>query len=82
MQQIYWAFDKYTSNLNISIQMTYSSHFYEELPNIIATKLQIICDQSQIWIQWKYVPNLMSVWQIHIEFEHFIAIVPIAVISI
>ena len=27
------------------------------------------------------VPNLLSVYQIHFEFEHFIAIVPISVIS-
>ena len=28
-----------------------------------------------------YAPNLLSVWQIHFEFEHFFAIISISVIS-
>ena len=48
------------------------SHFYEELPNIIATKHQIICDQSQIWIHCnkctkfiKRLTNTLRVWTFH-----------------
>ena len=78
MHQIYWVFNKYTSNLNISMQLSlYISNFYEELPNIIATKLQMNSNRSEIGLSAIYTPNLLSVWQIHFEFEHFIAIVPI-----
>ena len=30
-------------------------------------------NQSEIWFSAIYAPNLLSVWQIHFEFEHFIA---------
>ena len=127
MNQIYWLTDKYTSNLNISLQLSiyqsfqwrtvkyhfnytsiylwireklkliqlwtkfierltntlriwtfhcnclYISHFNEELSNIIVAELQIISGISEIWINAIYAPNLLSVWQIHFEFEHFIA---------
>ena len=82
LDQIYWSFDKYTSNLNISLQLSlYISHFYEELPNIIATKHLINSDQLEIWLSAIYTPNLLSVWQIHFEFGHFNATFPIADIS-
>ena len=35
-----------------------------------------------IWIQCNICTKLLGVWQIHFEFEHFTAIVPISVISI
>ena len=57
MHQIYWAFDKYTSNLNISFNCLYISHFNEELPNIIVAEIQIISDLSEIWINAIYAPN-------------------------
>ena len=38
-------------------------------------------DQSEIWFSAIFTPNLLSVWQIHFEFEHFNATVPISVIS-
>ena len=136
MNQIYWLTDKYTSNLNISLQLSiyqsfqwrtvkyhfnytsiylwireklkliqlwtkfierltntlriwtfhcnclYISHFNEELSNIIVAELQIISGISEIWINAIYATNLLSVWQIHFEFEHFIAIVYISVISL
>ena len=59
----------------------YISHFHLEQPNNIATKLQMNSDQSEIWFSAIFTPNLLSVWQIHFEFEHFNANVPIAVIS-
>ena len=78
----YSAFDKYTLNLNISMQLSlYISHFYEELPNIIATKHLINSDQVEIWFSAIHAPNLLSVWQIHFEFKHFNATVPISDIS-
>ena len=82
MHQIYWAFDKYTSNLNISLQLSLISHLNIEPPDNTATKLQMNSDQSEIWFSAIYSPNLLSVWQIHFEFEHFIATVPISVILI
>ena len=30
-------------------------------------------EQSEIWCSAIYAPNLLSVWQIYFEFEHFIA---------
>ena len=55
----------------------YISHFHLEQPNNIATKLQMNSDQSEIWFSAIFTPNLLSVWQIHFEFENFIATVPI-----
>ena len=82
MHQIYWAFDKYTSNLNISLQLSLISHLNIETPDNTANKLQMNSDQSEIWFSAIYSPNLLTVWQIHFEFEHFIATVPILVILI
>ena len=72
MHQINWAFDKYTSNLNISLQLIYFSHLNIELPDNTATKLQTICDQSQIWIQCnkctKFIErltNTLRIWTFH-----------------
>ena len=59
----------------------YISHLNIELPDNTATKLQTNCDQSQIWIQCNKCTKFIELWQIHFEFEHFIAIVPISVIS-
>ena len=73
--QIHFEFEHFNANV------TYISHFHEELPDIIANKLQINSDKSEIWFSAIYTPNLLSVWQIHFEFEHFNANVPIAVIS-
>ena len=38
-------------------------------------------DQSEIWLSAIFTPNLLSVWQIHFEFEHFNATFPISDIS-
>ena len=73
---------KYTSNLNISLQLSLISHLNIETPDNTANKLQMNSDQSEIWFCAIYSPNLLSVWQIHFEFEHFNAIVPISVILI
>ena len=54
----------------------YIRHLNEELPDITPTKIQMNTDRSEIWFSAIYEPNLLSVWQIHFEFEHFIAIVP------
>ena len=59
----------------------YIRHFYVELPNNIAIKLRMNSNQSEIWFSAIFTPNLLSVWQIHFEFEHFNATVPISVIS-
>ena len=59
----------------------YIRYFYVELPNNIAIKLRMNSDQSEIWFSAIFKPNLLSVWQIHFEFEHFNATVPISVIS-
>ena len=58
----------------------YISHLKKELPDITATKHQMNSDQSEIWFSAIYTPNLLNVWQIHFEFEHLIATVPISVI--
>ena len=58
----------------------YIRHFYVELPNNIAIKLRMNSDKSEIWFSAIFKPNLLSVWQIHFEFEHFNAILPIWVI--
>ena len=39
-------------------------------------------DQSEIWFSAIHALNLLSVWQIHFEFDHFIATVPISIILI
>ena len=59
----------------------YISHLNEELPDNTATKLQMNYDHPEIWFSSIHAPNLLSVWQIHFEFEHFIANVLISVIS-
>ena len=56
---------------------SYISIFYVELQNNIAIKLQMNSDKSEIWFSAIFTPNLFSFWQIHFEFEHFNAIVPI-----
>ena len=58
----------------------YISHLRKELPDITATKHQMNSNQSEIWFSAIYTPNLLSVWQILFESEHFIAIVPISLI--
>ena len=51
----------------------YISHLKKDLQDITPTKIQMNTDQSEIWCSAIYAPNLLSVWQIHFEFEHFIA---------
>ena len=82
MHQIYWAFDKYTSNLNISLQLSLISHLNIEPPDNTANKLQMNYDHPEIWFSAIHAPNLLSVWQIHFEFDHFIATGPISIILI
>ena len=82
MHQIYWAFDKYTSNLNISLQLSLISYLNIEPTDNTANKLQMNSDQSEIWFSAIHALNLLSVWQIHFEFDHFIATVPISIILI
>ena len=43
--------------------------------------INLSVNQTEIWINAIYAPNLLSVWQIHFKFEHFNATVPISVIS-
>ena len=73
--QIHFEFD-------ISLQLSLISHLNIETPDNTANKLQMNSDQSLIWFSAIYSPNLLTVWQIHFEFEHFIATVPILVILI
>ena len=64
------------------MQLSLISHLNIEPPVNTANKLQMNSDQSEIWFSAIYSPNLLIVWQIHFEFEHFIATVPISVILI
>ena len=53
----------------------------ENIWKIIETKHQIFVINLKFEFNTIYAPNLLSVWQIHFEFEHFNATVPISVIS-
>ena len=81
MNQIYWVTDKYTSNLNISLQLSIYQSFQWR-----TVKYHFNYTSIYLWIDQKlklinYEQNLLSVWQIHIILEHFIVIVYISVIS-
>ena len=82
---IYTKFiERLTNTLRIwtfQCNFPYIRHFYVELPNNIAIKLRMNSDQSEIWFSAIFTPNLLNFWQIHFEFEHFNATVPISVIS-
>ena len=83
VQYIHQFIERLTNTLRIwtfHCNCPYSSNLNEELPNIIANKLQMNSNRSEIWLSAIYTPNLLSVWQIYFEFEHFIAIVPTSVI--
>ena len=81
MNQIYWVTDKYTSNLNISLQLSiYQSFQWRTIKyHFNYTSIYLWIDQKLKLIN--YEQNLLSVWQIHIILEHFIVIVYISVIS-
>ena len=83
MHQIYWAFDKYTSNLNISLQLSLYQSFQWRTTKY-QSKLNFKLNVINLKFEFNAIiaPNLLSVWQIHFEFEHFIATVPISVILI
>ena len=82
MHQIYWAFDKYTSNLNISMQLYLYQTFLWRTTKYhrrwTSNYLRSIWNLIQCNICTKFNERL----PIDILFEHFIAIVYISVISI
>ena len=72
---------KYTQNMKVSCNCTYFSQFNGNLWEIYATKLQIIVINLKFEFNAIYAPNLLSIWQILFEFEHFNATFPLSVIS-
>ena len=72
---------KYTQNMKVSCNCTYFSQFNENIWEIYATKLQIIVINLKFEFNAIYAPNLLSIWQILFEFEHFNAAFTLSVIS-